>query len=88
MDFIPKELNNIISKYHHQLKMKDVFDEMNNTIKTNTKVCSHCNENKFHIYWSTCFECEDENICTECSGKHTKKFEDIDVPLCYFCSNH
>ena len=88
MDFInlPKELNNIISKYTHQLLMKDICEELHNTIKTNTKICSHCNEKKFHVCWSSCFECGDENICTSCSNKYTKKFEDIDVPICHFCS--
>ena len=83
--FIPNDLNNIIFNYHHQLMMKNVFDEMGEIFKTNIKVCSHCNEKKFHIHWSSCFECEDENICTKCSEKYTKKIEDVNVPICHFC---
>lgn len=86
MEILPNELNNIIFRYNHQLMMKDICEDLNNIFKTNIKVCSCCNKKKFHIYWSQCFDC-DENICSECSiNKQVKQIEEINIPLCYFCS--
>ena len=83
---LPKELNNIIYKYNHQLLMKDVCEEMKNLFEKNKKVCSHCNKHKFHINWIPCYNCEEETICPACSTKFTHCNEGIiDVPLCHYC---
>ncbi len=58
---LPEDLENIVYKYNHQLKMKDVLDELMSTVH----YCSGCNMNKASIYNHNCQDCN-EHMCDYC----------------------
>ena len=58
---ISEDSENIIHKYHHQMKMKDVMDEL----KTKSIYCYNCDCDKACLNHHKCVQCE-EDMCDYC----------------------
>ena len=64
MDCLPKDLQNIVHQYTHQLKINDVNTELLILYPQHTTQCSCCIEDKFQFQWAQC-ACG-QNVCNEC----------------------
>ena len=78
MDFLPKEIEDIIYEYSHHLKMKVILDELKESFYT----CRECFYDNFNhiISYKQC-DCCKEPICNYCE-------EDLECPdneLCNDC---
>lgn len=51
MNYLPTDIQNIIHKYIHHIKMGDLIDEY---IYKCYKTCSYCNNYKFCHKWKSC----------------------------------
>ena len=70
---LPQELETIIYKYEHELKMTNVMDEM----KTCLKCCGVCAYDKMNISYNHCYNCH-AFICSDCTP----------VDICWCCENY
>ena len=65
--YIPDDIANIIYNYHHNLKYKDVMDEL---LKREYK-CANCNYKTLMIKYNNCHSCnqllsKNISVCREC----------------------
>ena len=81
---LPTELETIIYKYEHNLKMQAVFREIRTVMVESCMDCNH-----IHIVKDTCYDCdcflcydctedgaeEEEILCTRCENIHVTEDE-------------
>ena len=65
MNSLPKELENIVSQYEHNLKMKDVLDELIEK-KYNCRICINTCHQTIHPILTHC-KCCKKPICVDCN---------------------
>lgn len=63
MNTLPTELEDIIYKYTHQLKMNDVLEELCQSFSQ----CDYCYDDKPHKHLLFCHRCSIE-FCKDCQG--------------------
>jgi len=81
------DIQNIIYKYHQQLLMKDVFQELKIKYKKFINNCHFCDVNELSIIKSPCISCNiyickncqyiypfHKNICDFCKGINQQQF--------------
>ncbi len=76
-----KDINNIIHKYHHNLKLSDVLLELKSKHITLYHNCHYCNKIKLTIKRKPCKLCS-IYICDKCESIYDFN---IDRMLCGFC---
>ena len=79
MDKLPHELEEIVYEFVHNLKMKDVLDELKENFFT-CNICLNTIHNNINPVWKYC-QCCKEPICFECSSD----LEDIEFNECNDC---
>ncbi len=78
---LPEDLENIVYKYNHQLKMKDVLDELISKVY----YCNECNMAKASIHNHICQDC-DEHMCDYCYVEELTEESYITCGVtCYEC---
>ena len=75
-----KDIENIIHKYHHNLKMSDVLRELKMKHITFNHKCHYCNEKKLTINRKPCLHCN-IYVCNECED-----FFDFNIDRMMCCS--
>ena len=81
MNFLPKELENIICHYSHNLKMCDVLEELHENLYWCRNCGTHTHENITPI-WKCCEACQ-LPICSNCSDE-LKDYENRECDECFF----
>ena len=90
MSVLPKELENIIFKYHHNLLVTEILDDIQDMFYN----CDYCNHNKIYNKMNHCTICKiaicedcckdllctEQNLCNECYLEESI-FEQVDSVL-------
>ena len=81
LTILPESVETIVHQYNHQMKFKDVMDEL----KSRVEYCSCCDEYTVNLHNNCCEHCC-EYICSICYKEITEYHDDIEEEiLCVQC---